>query len=116
MTDNKVTLQLANHGANCRVHIICNSFVPWDSLNLFKTYQSLINQKLVSTTFEFAKWTNLLLSDRKLSDEYRYVFDRTIAERGLGNSLDRPSLLNKRLFVRKTQMDNEVLNCGSSFG
>lgn len=30
-----------------------------------------------STTYEFAKWTNLLLSDRKLSDEYRYVFDRT---------------------------------------
>jgi len=40
------------------------------------------------------------LSDRKLSDEYRYVFDREHAEHGLGNTLDRPSLLNKRLFTR----------------
>ena len=72
--------------------------------------------KMLSTTYEFAKWTNLLLSDRKLSDEYRYVFDRTTAERTLGNNLDRPSLLNKRQFVRKTEMLNEVLEAGSKFG
>jgi len=45
------------------------------------------------------------LSDRELSDEYRYVFDRLNAERNLGNSLDRPSILNKRIFTRKTEMD-----------
>jgi len=33
----------------------------------------------------------------------------------LGNSLDRPSLLDKRLFTRKTEMDAEVLNAGSNF-
>ena len=57
----------------------------------------------------------MLLSDRKLGDEYRYVFDRANAERTLGNSLDRPSLLDKRLFTRKTEMDAEVLNSGSNF-
>lgn len=60
-----------------------------------------------SSLFTFAKWTNLLLSDRKLGDEYRYVFDRVHAERTLGNTLDRPSLLNKRLFNRKTEIDQE---------
>lgn len=65
--------------------------------------------------FTFAKWVNLLLSDRKLSDEYRYVFDREHAEHGLGNSLDRPSLLNKRLFTRKTELDSEVLATGSAY-
>jgi len=65
--------------------------------------------------FGFANWTNMLLSDRKLGDEYRYVFDRANAERTLGNSLDRPSLLDKRLFTRKTEMDAEVLNAGSNF-
>jgi hypothetical protein len=54
----------------------------------------------------------MLLSDRKLGDEYRYVFDRAHAERTLGNSLDRPSLLDKRLFTRKTEMDAEVLSSG----
>ncbi len=98
------------------MHIVCNAFVPWDSLKLYKAYKSLIMNKMLSTTYEFAKWTNLLLSDRKLSDEYRYVFDRTTAERTLGNNLDRPSLLNKRQFVRKTEMLNEVLEAGSKFG
>lgn len=55
--------------------------------------------------FNFAKWKNLLLSDRELSDEYRYVFDRAHAERNLGNTLDRPSMLNKRLFTRKTVIE-----------
>lgn len=57
----------------------------------------------------------MLLSDRKLGDEYRYVFDRAHAERTLGNSLDRPSLLDKRLFTRKTEMDAEALSSGQNF-
>jgi len=55
------------------------------------------------------------MSDRKLSDEYRYVFDRANAQRQLGNTLDRPQLLNKRLFTRKTEIEQEVLNAGSDF-
>ena len=58
-----------------------------------------------SSMFNFAKWKNLLLSDRELSDEYRYVFDRAHAERNLGNTLDRPSMLNKRLFTRQTVIE-----------
>ena len=53
------------------------------------------------------------MSNRTLGDEYRYVFDRKEAERQLGNTLERPSLLNKRLFVRKTEMDQENLNQGN---
>jgi hypothetical protein len=40
-----------------------------------------------------------------MSDEYRYVFDRVHAERNLGNSLDRPSIVNKRIFTRKTEIE-----------
>ena len=54
----------------------------------------------------------MLMSNRTLGDEYRYVFDRKEAERQLGNTLERPSLLNKRLFVRKTEMDKEDLKQG----
>ena len=45
----------------------------------------------------------------------RDVFDRAHAERSLGNTLDRPSLLMKRLFTRKTEMDQEVLAGGSKY-
>ena len=57
----------------------------------------------------------MLMSNRTLGDEYRYVFDRKEAERQLGNTLERPSLLNKRLFVRKTEMDKEDLKQGDHF-
>jgi hypothetical protein len=65
--------------------------------------------------FAFAQWKNLLMSNRELSDEYRYVFDRENAERKLGNNLDRPSLMNKRLFKRKTEVEDEKLKSGDNF-
>jgi hypothetical protein len=34
-----------------------------------------------------------------MADEIRYVFDRKQLESQLGNTLDRPTLLNKRNFV-----------------
>ena len=70
---------------------------------------------LSSSVYFFAMWINFYLSDRVLSDEFRYVFDRAQAERILGNTLDRPQLVNKRLFTRKTEMDEEVLNSGTQF-
>lgn len=56
-----------------------------------------------------------MIDSRELGDEYRYVFDRALTEAQLGNSLDRPSLLNKRLFNRKTQIDEENLRSGGQF-
>jgi hypothetical protein len=39
------------------------------------------------------------MSNRELSDEFRYVFDRKYADRQLGNTLERPKLLLKRNFI-----------------
>jgi hypothetical protein len=49
----------------------------------------------------------MFMSNKTLGDEYRYVFDRASADRQLGNLLDRPSLLMKRLFTRQTETENE---------
>ena len=64
-----------------------------------------ITSSATSSIFGFAKWSNMLMSNRTLGDEYRYVVDRQEAERQLGNTLDRPQLVNKRLFKRKTEME-----------
>jgi hypothetical protein len=55
------------------------------------------------------------MSNRELSDEFRYVFDRKYAERALGNTLDRPKLLIKRHFVQNTQISQEALKGGQSY-
>ena len=55
------------------------------------------------------------MSNRELSDEFRYVFDRKYAERFLGNTLDRPKLLVKRHFLQNTTVSEEVLRDGSQY-
>lgn len=46
--------------------------------NVFEMYKNLMNNpNAVSLSiFRFHKWTNFYLSNRKLGDEFRYVFDR----------------------------------------
>jgi hypothetical protein len=50
-----------------------------------------------------------------MADEIRYVFDRKQLDSQLGNTLDRPTLLSKRNFVRNTTLDDEVLNMGNDY-
>jgi len=54
-------------------------------------------------------WQNFYLSNRELSDEFRYVFDRKYAKRQLGNNLDRPKLVLKRTFFCNTEIEAENL-------
>jgi hypothetical protein len=74
---------------------------------MFMSLAQLQNEggNLSTTVFPFAQWKNILMSNRELSDEFRYVFDRKYAQRFLGNTLDRPKLLLKRHFLQTTQVD-----------
>ena len=107
-----IKLQLQDFTKDARVHIFATKFFQPDYTPLYDLLCNSITSKFDSSIFTFAKWNNMLMSNRTLGDEYRYVFDRREAERQLGNTLERPSLLNKRLFVRKTEMDQENLKQG----
>jgi len=50
-----------------------------------------------------------------MADEIRYVFDRKQLESQLGNTLDRPTLLNRRNFIRNTTTENEILIEGAEY-
>lgn len=50
-----------------------------------------------------------------MADEIRYVFDRKQLESQLGNTLDRPTLLLNKTFVRNTTTEDEVLNEGAGY-
>jgi hypothetical protein len=63
--------------------------------------------------FHYAKWSNMYLSDRTLSDEIRYVLERKDLNSKLGQTLERPTLLNKREFSKTTKFDEEVLEIGN---
>ena len=68
-----------------------------------------------STVFPFKMWENVYQSNRKLGDEYRYVFNRKNAKRFIGNTLEKPQLIMKRLKVRDTTFDTEVVKEGGAY-
>ena len=75
----------------------------------------LLASNFSKTVFPFAMWKNIFMSNRELSDEFRYVFDRKYAERYQGNMLERPRLILKRTFVQATQINQEVLKTGTTY-
>jgi len=54
-------------------------------------------------------------SNNAIGDEIRYVFDRKNHKSQMGNTLDRPTLLMKRNFLKFTNTDKESLNDGTSY-
>ena len=77
-----------------------------------KKIQSLQRSEFKAAVFNFAKWENFYDSNRAIADEIRYVFDRKQLATQLGNTLDRPTLLLNKSYVRKTVTEDEVLSAG----
>lgn len=65
--------------------------------------------------FDFQRWHNFYLSNRELSTEFRYCFDRRALPRFMGNTLPKPKLLLKRTFAQSTACFEEVVNEGTKY-
>ena len=111
----QVKVWLDNYSKGVHVHAFATQFNAGDPEVLGDIIKGQIRQSYSYSRFGFAHWQNFYQNNRQLSDEIRYVFDRKQLESQLGNTLDRPTLLMKRNFTRKTQMDDERLNTGDAF-
>ena len=94
-----VHIKLSDYTEDTRVHCFASQFEQESTQQLALGIRELMREKFDKTTFSFAMWKNIFLSNRELGDEFRYVFDRKYAERHIGSSLDRPKLVLKRNFV-----------------
>lgn len=110
----KIRLRVSGHKSAPRVHFYAFQFLP---NNVFEVYRALQRDQNAASlsVFKFHKWSNFFLSNRKLGDEFRYVFDRKYLPRFMGNTLDRPMMLLKRAFVRDTSFNEEVVHAGQQF-
>ena len=77
--------------------------------------EKVIKDTISTRTFPFASWKNLYEGNNNIGDEIRYVFDRQKKGNKMGNTLDKPSLLMKRQFVRTTDTNDENINKGDGF-
>lgn len=50
-----------------------------------------------------------------MSDENRYIMERKMQEKTIGNYLEKPTVLLKRNFIRDTTFTQEQLNAGSKY-
>lgn len=60
----------------------------------------------------FRNQESIFMPNKKVSDEIRYVFERKQLEGKLGNTLERPTLLIKKNFIKETSIDSENLALG----
>jgi hypothetical protein len=100
-----------------RVHAWAFKFFPYDLHSLITerlSSKSQINQ-FRSNNFSFAAWKNIYLSNRQLSDENRYIMERKMQEKTIGNFLEKPTVLLKRNYIRDTTFNQEQLNAGSAY-
>lgn len=115
--DSKASLyfKLSEIDDSTRAHVYAFTYMPNMALEGFNCMSSITKSNGQTEVFAFSKWDNIFQSNRKMGDEYRYVFNRKNAKRFIGNTLERPQLIMKRLKVRDTNFDSEVLKAGSDY-
>jgi hypothetical protein len=106
---------MSNNLSSVQVHAFAFSYLP----STFPTLlQSVKNLKVdeTSETFNIITNNNVFLSEKNLGDEIKYVLERKRKNTFMGNTLDKPSSLLKRHFVKETNQDQEQLKAEKDYG
>ena len=111
---NVFKLQLAHVGKNVKVYAYAKHFIDNEA--------SSHNAKFFNTmsfpsqiTYALPKQTNLYLYGRELHEEYNYVLERKNAKKYMGNSLEKPTLILKRMFIQDTKTSEQKAKEGTEF-
>ena len=111
----KLQFKLNFTNSSTRAHVFAFNYMPTQPFDEYRSMVRMTKNKTDVELFPFTKWDNVYQSNRKLGDEYRYVFNRKNAKRFIGNTLERPQLIMKRLKVRDTTFDSEVVRDGAAY-
>jgi hypothetical protein len=93
---------------NVRVHVLASNYITPDLPEFFKSEDFNVQAKLKGNYFKPQK--SVYFSNKLLSDEGAYVWNRQKESGSVGNNLEKPSIFLKRLLVRETQSKEEELN------
>lgn len=106
---------LSNNMNSVQVHAFAFSYVPSTYASLVQSVKS-IKVDETSETFNLVANSNVFLSEKSLGDEIKYVLERKRKNTFMGNTLEKPSSLLKRHFVRETNQDQEQLKTEKDYG
>jgi hypothetical protein len=111
----EISMKIFNINGSARVHIMTSNFIHSSALMNFNEVKNVLENSIVSERFKLSEWKNAYLSNRRLGDEFRYVFDRKYLKRFTGNSLEKPQILLKRLKIRETNFEEEAVGLGDNY-
>ena len=104
----------SNDASNVTVHIMGHLNTPV-TIGYMEEQLRATRSQATTTKYELNKVNNQFVNGRVLGDEMKYVFDRQNKPAKIGNTLEKPSLLLHRKFIRETVDNEEVLNDGDNF-
>lgn len=104
----------SNDPENVAVHVMAHLHTPITRGYMEHQLRATRN-KATHKSYDLNKVSNLFLNNRMMGDELKYVIDRQNKDAQIGNTLEKPSLLLHRKFIKETTEDQEVLNEGDNF-
>jgi hypothetical protein len=109
VTNETLTITLANATAFSRLHVLATRFMPanWVKGKLDYDYPEPYSLRRVPPE-------SLYVAGRDIGDEYRYVLDRKYAEKFPGNMLARASLLLSPWSISKTETAEQEALAGEA--
>ena len=114
--DKKVKMTVKVEGitkSDWRIHVMMFRYLPENVNEIAERF--ITSDYSVRNEYFFQKWTNFYLSNRELSSEFRYCFERRKMERFTGNTLEKPRLLLKRNFIQGTESSREAVQEGTKY-
>ena len=100
-----LVVHVAHATATSRLHITAAHFVPTTPLSLARV--APVHSPAAPRKQPLPAPINIYLSQADLGDESRYILDRRLASKRVGNMLAKPTLLNNELERRGTSFDDE---------
>ncbi|KAI8365074.1 hypothetical protein BD560DRAFT_402026 [Blakeslea trispora] len=106
----KVEVQIKGNSTKTYVVATVSTFFPTSQDSL--VYKLLSNHHLNMPSLQKAKFSysqSIFLNDRRISDEYQYILNRSKSEKYVGSNLTKPSLLLYPKKIRDTVTNTKYL-------
>ena len=114
-TKSSIKLKIYNNSFSSRINLNLYQFLSNYSHYAFRDIRNSVLKDEESIVHKFKKWENDYIVNKELNDEIQYVFDRKQLDRYMGNTLEKPSLVMKRQFVRDTTVEIQEVKQGTEF-
>jgi len=98
-----------------RVHLFAYNFIKNESFIYMEKFNKANENKITFSNQKLTNSDSLFLESKSLNEEIQYVLERKNYEKLMGNSLEKPTLLMKKNFRKRTSNEINHINKGTEY-